>query len=251
MDPLGLLLDVVAVAVYPGGLFLVALAWILQRVGGLPRLPRLPREGAIDARALGAIIAATLAASMASLPGSPAASLPPPGGATPNLAAAILLLFVAGSLAAQEPWSIRRVALSGLSGAALILLGLVAASFSVATIAGATGGEELAARILAAATVLVALPLVVEPHTGGTGVAGRLAVTAAALEVVLALLIPPSLRFPATLIAVAALLGGGVVYGLLLRAARAGTRREYPALVALAGACCAAATVVAVLAARP
>jgi hypothetical protein len=245
MDPLGLLLDIVAVAVYPGGLFLAALALITQRAGGLPR------AGAIDVRALGAIIAATLAASMASLPGSPAASLPPPGGATPNLAAAILLLFVAGSLAAQEPWSIRRVALSGLGGAALILLGLVAASFSVATIAGAAGGEATAARILAAATVLVALPLVVQPHAEGAGALGRLAVTAAALEVVLALLVPPSLHWPAGLIAVGAVVGGVAVYGLLLRAARAATRREYSALIALAGACCAAATVVAVLAARP
>jgi hypothetical protein len=245
MDPLGLLLDIVAVAIYPGGLFLAALALITQRAGALPR------GGAIDVRALGAIIAATLAASMASLPGSPAASLPPPGGATPNLAAGILLLFVAGSLAAQEPWSIRRVALSGFGGAALILLGLVAASFSVATIAGAAGGEAAAARILAAATVLVALPLIVQPHAESAGAMGRLAVTAASLEVVLALLVPPSLHWPATVIAVGAVVGGVVVYGLLLRAARAATRREYPALIALAGACCAAATVVAVLATRP
>ncbi len=245
MDPLGLLLDIVAVAIYPGGLFLAVLGVIVQRTGGLPR------TGGLDARALGALIAAALAASMASLPGSPAASLPPSGGATPNLAAALLLLFAAASLAAPEPWSVRRVVLGGLGGASLVLLGLVAASFSVATIAGIGGGEALTARILAAATALIALPLVVQPHKRGAGTAGRVAVVAATLEVVLALLVPPSLHFPATLIATAALVAGVAVYGLLLRAARAATRREYPGLVALAAACCAAAAVVAVLAARP
>jgi hypothetical protein len=245
MDPLGLLLDIVAVAVYPGGLFLAVLAVIVQRTGGLPR------TGAFDARALGAVIAAALAASMASLPGSPAASLPPSGGATPNLAAAILLLFVAASLAAPEPWSVRRVVLGGLGGASLILLGLVAASFSVGTIAGIGGGEALTARILAAVTTLIALPLVVQPHKRGAGAVGRVAVVAASAEVVLALLVPPSLQWPATLIAIAGLVAGIALYGLLLRAARAATRREYPVLVGLAAASCAAATVVAVLAARP
>lgn len=245
MDPLGLLLDVVAVAVYPGGLFLAVLAFIVQRAGGLPR------TGELDARALGAIIAATLAASMASLPGSPAASLPPPGGATPNLAASILLLFVAASLAAPEPWSVRRAVLGGLGGASLVLLGLVAASFSVVTIASVGGATALTAKILAAATALIALPLVVQPHAPSAGPVGRTAVVAATVEVVLALLVPPSLHWPATLLAIAALGVGIAVYGLVLRVARAATRREYPALVALVAACCAAATVAAVLAARP
>ena len=37
MDPLGLLLEIVALTVYPGGLFLGALAWITWRGAGLPR----------------------------------------------------------------------------------------------------------------------------------------------------------------------------------------------------------------------
>lgn len=245
MDPLALLLDIVAVAVYPGGFFLAVLAAIVQRSGGLPRTRDL------DARALGAVVAATVAASMSSLPGSPAASLPPAGGATPNLVAGILLLFVAASLAAPEPWSGRRVVLGGLGGASLVLLGLLAASFSVATIAGGAGGEGLTARILAAATALIALPIVVQPYKRGAGAVGRVAVVAATVEVVLSLVIPPSLAWPATLIAVAALAGGAAFYGQLLRATRALTRREYPALVALVAVCCAAATYAAVMAARP
>jgi len=245
MDPLGLLLDIVAVAVYPGGLFLAALAVTLQRTGGLPR------RRDLDARGFGAVIAATLAASMSALPGSPAASVPPAGGAAPNLVAAILLVFVGASLTAPEPWSVRRMVLGGLGGASLILLGLVATSFSVASVAGGAGGAGLTARILAAASTLIALPLVVQPHGRGAGAAGRIAVSAATAEVVLSLVIPPSLQWPAGPIAVGALLGAVAVYGLLLRATRAITRREYPALVALAAACSAAAAVAAVLAARP
>ncbi|HUZ69413.1 MAG TPA: hypothetical protein VMU65_06840 [Candidatus Saccharimonadales bacterium] len=245
MDPLALLLDIVAVAVYPGGLFLVVLAVMVQRSGGLPRTRDL------DARAIVAVIAAMLAASMSPVPGSPAASLPPAGGATPNLVAAILLLFVGASLAAPEPWSVRRMVAGGLGGASLVLLGLIAASFSVAMIAGGAGGEGLTARILAAATALIAMPIVVQPYKRGAGAVGRVAVASATVEFVLALLIPPSLQWPATLIAVGALAGGAGLYGLLLRATRALTRREYPGLVALAAACCAAAAVAAVIAARP
>jgi hypothetical protein len=245
MDPLGLLLDIVAVAVYPGGLFLAALAVIVQRTGGLPR------RRDLDARALGAVIASALAASMSALPGSPAASLPPPGGATPNLVAAVVLLFVAASLAAPEPWSVRRVVLGGLGGASLILLGLLATSFSVAAVAGGAGGEGLTARVLAAVTTLIALPLVVQPHSRTGGAVGRIAVTAATAEVVLALVIPPALQWPAGPIAVVALVAALAFYGLVMRATRAVTRRELPALVVLDTACCVAATVAAVLAARP
>ena len=94
MDPLGLLLEVVALAVYPGGVFLA--------VDGLDHVSRRGdgSRGQLDARGLAAIATAAVAAAMAPLPGTPAASLPPPGGATPNLVAAVLLVVVAGSLVA-------------------------------------------------------------------------------------------------------------------------------------------------------
>jgi hypothetical protein len=246
MDPLGLLLEIVAVAVYPGGLFLAALVWVTRRLGGLSQGLHLDGGGLV------AVIAATLAASMASVPGSPAAAIPPSGGATPNLIAAVLLLVVGGSLVAPQPWSVRRIAVLVLAGASLVLMGLVGSTFSISAIAGSGGGTGEAARILAAATVLIALPVVVQPHRGpGEAALARVVVVAATVEVVLGTLIPPSLASPAAAISVVALVAATAVYALLLRAGRSATRRGHPSLVALAAGCCAAATVVAVIAARP
>jgi len=245
MDPLGLLLAVVAIAVYPGGLLLAALAWLTHWAGNLPPGTRL------DTRSLAAIVIAALAASMASLPGSPAAALPPPGGATPNLAAAVLLLFVAGALAAPEPWSFRRLALLGLGGVSMLLLGLLASSFSIPALAGVGGAGASTARILAAIAALTAVPLVVQPHLATGAVTARLTVVAATVEVVLSTLLPPTPHWEAATVAVAALVAGVVLYALLLRVGRAVTQREHPSLVAIAAICGTAATVAAIIAARP
>ncbi|MHB8488715.1 MAG: hypothetical protein ACYDCS_10000 [Candidatus Dormibacteria bacterium] len=245
MDPLGLLLEVVALAIYPGGLFVAAMAWITCRGAGLPRGP------ALDAHGLTAIATAVVAAAMAPLPGTPAASLPPPGGATPNLVAAVLLVVVAGSLVAPAPWSRRRLLLVAFGGFSLVLLGLVATSFSTTDISGATGGLNAAARILAAAAILVALPIVVKPQRATGSVAARSVVVAASLEVILAIVIPPAQQWPVAPLWVAGLVAAVSVYALLLRLARAATRREHLSLVAAAWLCSIAASVTAVIAARP
>lgn len=246
MDPLGLLLEIVAIAVYPGGLFLAALVWLTRRVGGLPG------EVEVDGGGLVAIVAAALAASMASLPGSPAASIPPSGGATPNLIACVLLLVVAGSLAAPQPWSLRRSAVLVPAGASLVLTGLVGSTFSISSLAGSGGGTGEAARILAAATVLIAVPLVMQPNRGPRTTAfARAVVVAATVEVVLGTLIPPALGWPTGPLSVVALVAAVATYALLLRVGRSATRRGHPALVVLDMGCFAAATVVAVIAARP
>ena len=161
MDPLGLLLAIVAVAVYPGGLFLACLAWLTWRLSGMPRATGLDRRGLV------AVCVAVVAASMAMLPGSPAAALPPPGGATPNLVAAVLLLFVAGALTAPDPWSSRRIVVVALGGVSLLLLGFVAASFSIDTLSGAYGSTAAAARIVVAIGILAGLPVIVQPHRAG------------------------------------------------------------------------------------
>jgi len=244
MDPLGLLLDVVALAVYPGGLFLAAMAWIIHRGAGLAR-----GEGA-GIRGLAAIAAAAVAAAMAPLPGTPAASLPPPGGATPNLVAAALAIIAAGALVAPEPWSGRRRTLVAGGGTALVLLGLVATSFSSTDIAAATGTWSAVARVLTVIALLVALPLVVKPLAPGLR-AARATVVAAALLVVLAIVIPPALEWPVAPLWVAGVVVATAVYALLLRLGRAATEREHLSLVAVAWLCSIAASVTAVIAARP
>jgi len=244
VDPLGLLLAIVALGVYPGGLLLVCLAWLTLRLSGMPRATGL------DLRGLAAVCAAVVAASMATLPGSPAASLPPPGGATPNLLAAALLLFVAGSLIAPEPWSWRRRIVVGLGGVSLLMLGFVAASFSIETISGASGAASVTARIVVAIGILVALPVIVQPHRPGGSAPARAAVVAATVEVVLGMLIPAGLHFPVTLLWVAGLVAAAAVYALLLRAGRAVAQREHVTLVVLAVACATTGSLVALIASR-
>jgi hypothetical protein len=245
MDPLGLLLDVVALAAYPGGVFLAAMAWVTYRGAGMER------SGPLDVRGLAAIALAAVAAAMAPLPGTPAASLPPPGGATPNLVAAALLVVVAGSLVAPEPWSRRRLVLVAFGAISLVLLGLVATSFSSTEIASAAGRPNAAARILAVIAVLLALPIVVKPQRAGGSVAARATVVAAALEVVLAIVIPPAQQWPLAPLWVVGLVVSVAVYALFLRLGRTATRREHPSLFAVAWLCSIAASVTAVIAARP
>jgi hypothetical protein len=245
VDPLGLLLEVLALAVYPGGLFLAALAWITWRGAGLPR------GGPPDARGLAAIAAAITAAAMAPLPGTPAASLPPPGGATPNLVAAVLLVVVAGSLIAPDPWSRRRRVLVAVGGISIVLLALVAASFSTTDISGATGATSAVARVLTVAGVLVALPIVVKPQAPTGSLGARTIVVAASIVVVMAIVIPPAQRWPVAPLWVVGLVVGVGLYALLLRLARAATQREHPSLVVIALTCSIAASVTSVIAARP
>jgi hypothetical protein len=244
MDPLGLLLEIVALAAYPGGLFLAVLAWMTHRGAALPR------ETAPDGRGLAAIAMAVVAAAMAPLPGTPAASLPPPGGATPNLAASILLIAAACSLVAPRPWSLRRRVLVAFGGAALVLLGLIATSFSSTDISGSPGGLENAARILTIAGVLIALPLVVQPHSPGGWTAARATVVVATLEVVLAVVIPPGMTWPAAPLWVLGLAVAVVAYSVVLRLVRSAARAEHPSLVALASLCFAAAAVASVIVGR-
>jgi hypothetical protein len=245
MDPLGLLLEVVALAVYPGGIFLAALAWITYRGAGLDR------HTPLDIRGLAAIAAAVVAAAMAPLPGTPAASLPPNGGATPNLIAAVLLVVVAVALVAPEPWSRRRGVLVTFVGISILLLGLGATSFSSTDIAAATGGAADAARILTVVAALVALPIVVKPQLSGESAVAQATVVAASLEVVLAIVIPPGQQWPLAPIWVVGLVASSALYALLLRLGRAMTQRESAPVVAVAWLCSVAASVVAVVAARP
>jgi len=211
----------------------------------------LPRGSGLDLRGLAAVAAAVVASAMAPLPGTPAASLPPPGGATPNLIAALLLVVVAGSLVAPDPWSRRRRALVALSGISLVLLGLVASSFSSTDISGAPGGVGNAARIVAVIALLVALPVLIKPQVAAGSVIARAVVVAASLEVVLAIVIPPSQQWPVAPLWVVGLVAAVAVYALLLRVGRAAIQREHMSLLVVGWLCSIAASVTAVIAARP
>ena len=122
---------------------------------------------------------------------------------------------------APEPWSRRRRMLVSFGGISLVLLGLLATSFSSTDIAAAAGGVANAARILTAVALLVALPIVVKPHVPGVSVAARATVVAAALVVILAIAIPPGQQWPLAPLWVVGLVVSAAVYALLLRLGRA------------------------------
>jgi len=76
-------------------------------------------------------------------------------------------------------------------------------------------------------------------------------VVAASLVVVLAIVIPPAQRWPVAPLWVVGLVAAAGLYAVLLRLGRAATRREHPSLVVIAFMCSIAASVTAVIAARP
>ena len=101
------------------------------------------------------------------------------------------------------------------------------------------------------AGILVALPIVIKPQQAGASAVARAIVVAASLEVVLAIVIPPAQQWPVAPLWVAGLVIAVAVYALLLRLGRAVTQREHLSLVTVAWLCSVAASVTAVIAARP
>ncbi len=76
-------------------------------------------------------------------------------------------------------------------------------------------------------------------------------VVAASLEVTLAIVISPGQQWPVAPLWVVGLVAAVGIYALLLRLGRAATRREHLSLVAASWLCSVAASVTAVIAARP
>jgi hypothetical protein len=76
-------------------------------------------------------------------------------------------------------------------------------------------------------------------------------VVGASLEVVLAIVIPPGQQWPLAPVWVIGVVASTAVYALLLRLTRAITQGEAVPVVAVAWLCSVAASVVAVVAARP
>ena len=220
MDPLGLLLEVVALAVVsrgplPGG----------ASPGSRTAAPGSRRGSPLDARGLAAIATAVVAAAMAPLPGTPAASLPPPGGATPNLVAAVLLVVcrrLAGGPGALVAATLRARRLR--RDSRWSCWGSWPPRSRAPTSPEQAGAASNAARILAVIAVLVALPIVVKPQRGGWVRRGSGDVVAASLEVMLAIVIPPAQQWPVAplwVVGLVAAVGG-------LRAAAAARTRRHP-----------------------
>jgi hypothetical protein len=242
MDPVGVLQAVVALLVYPGGLFLAAIVWL----GGRARPVGDP--GRTDTAGLGCLLAADLAASQAPLPASPAVLLPPSAGATPNVAAVMLVLAAAVVLTGGR-WESRRVAAGIAAVAALLVPAAGAASLSLPSITGQPGALLLAARGCAAATLLIAGPLVCATPAGRAAWP-RLGVLGAIAVIALSLLAPPSVQGWAAVAAVAAIALTTAGYLALTGRLQAALTRRGTAVATLSTLLGAVAIAVAALGAR-
>jgi hypothetical protein len=235
VDPTGLLDAVLAVAVYPGAVFVALAAVLRHRVGGHRAAPRTP--GVPPAPTLVPVLSAVLAAAMLPLVGSPALRLPPPSGAPPNVVAVIVLLAVATDLGGG-----RRAAAGLAAGAMLAVLALAAELGTLNLIAVSTAGgtAALAARAVGAALLVLGSSLVVGGRAAAV-VAATLAVAGASLVV------PSALRTQPPVLCGLACLGCVLISGILAR-----LRDLWPRpLLAVAGvAGCAAGVTLALLAAR-
>jgi hypothetical protein len=228
VDPLGALAALTAVALYPGGLFVAALAVALRWSSGSSPGRRVGSGDLI------AMLAATVAASLAPAPGSVATLLPPSPafGVEPNLGAAIVLEALAVSLAGGGPWNVTRLALSVTSLAPLLVLAALAATLSLPVLAGMPGALVSAGRALAAGALLtaglVASPLRGEDDAARLFTLASLAVLAGSLA-----LSASTTQLPAP--AAAAALGGvALAYGLVARVLRGTPSRATVAALVLA-----------------
>lgn len=236
MDRLGLLAAVVALVVYPGGLFALLAGIVVGLVGGQrPSLGTTSDRGA----ALGALLV-LVAAAMLPLPGSPAGAIPE-GGAPSNLLALLVLLGVGTALLgdhATEAASTRerpagrgpgaategRLQLAAAGAAALPVLGLAmgAASIASGVVAGLPGTRLVVARALTAAVLVLCAPLV-GARTRGAGRGGRAIAEGVCLLLAAAVAEPQRLTAAPGVASAAyalAVVAGGATLGLAVRRAR-------------------------------
>lgn len=245
MDVLSLLAAIVAVAVFPGGFYLGAVA------GGVVAGARLPRARAPwSSAALGAGALLVFAAALVPLPGSPAAVLPIDNGARANLLAVLLLLGAGLGVGTEPRWSRARIAAGLAPLAALVVLAAHAATLDVAVVVGLPGNTLGAAHALAAVTLLLAAPVLARPADPGAPRGLRaLGLVVPALLAAL-LLAPPGWAGLPAAVAAAMLAGGTVGYAAVATAVVRVLRGAEPPLALLATLTAIASIVLAAIASR-
>lgn len=211
MDPLGLLAGVVALAVYPGGVALLAVVAAVRR--SLP--PALsPGDAAVLLLGLGACACVPLS-------GSVALRLPPSDGVPGNLGASLILLAAAAGWG-RGPQTGRRWGAVGAVAAVIAVAALAsaAAGFSFQAIDALGGPGGTAARALTAgALVLGAASLTAPVHPEAAPKLRRSMVVGTATVVAAGLLVPPLTQdWPAATGGALAVLGACLVADVAIRA---------------------------------
>jgi len=246
VDALSLFAAVVAVALFPGGLYACAAA---GGVAWTARLQRAAQPGWTPA-ALSAAALLLFAAALVPLPQNPAAQLPTGGGAPANLLA-VLLLLAAGVAAGTAPlWPRARLVAAAAAGVPLLALAAQAATLSFPVVVGLPGGRLAAGRALAAAALLLAAPVLARCEDAATPRAMRALLLAVPALVAAVLLAPPGWsNIPAAAAAALALTGVPLYAGVAMALRRVTRGRDTPFAVA-ASAAAIASIVVTVLASR-
>ena len=209
MDPLGVAQAILALALFPGGLFFAICAWAFSRAAG-------QSCGTLSALAVPSLLSccvADLAVALAPLPASPVSTVPPGTGPGPNLIAAGILVGVAaalsdGAVGARRP----RALLAVVIPAAALTVG--AGTLSLPTI-GASAGLLFGARAATTAAVLFAAPAVL--GAGRDASPTQLVTLCAAALLAFALLTPSHATGGIAALWVAAVVATVVAYGLFLR----------------------------------
>jgi hypothetical protein len=243
MDSLGLLAAAVAVAVFPGGLFTAVVAWTAAATGRLP-----VAHARWPAPTVGGLIMLVAACSQVPLPGTPATTLPDRGGAPANLLAVLVLLGAGVALVVASTWRPSQVVAAIAAGLPPLVIGAASATFAFPVLAGLPGRDLEAARVAAAAALLLAAPHLALPADIALPRVARATVLAGALLVAAGLAVPATLGSLPGIAVAAIVIGAAAAYGAVL--AVAGRRLSSPVLPALATIAAATSITIAILASR-
>jgi len=239
MDAVGLFAAVVAVALFPGGVYACAAA------GGAAWAGRLSaaRATAWTPAAVASAALLLFGAAMMPLPQAPATALPGPDGAPANLLAILLLVGGGVALGTAPRWPRARIAAGVAAALPLLVLAAQAATLSFPTVIGLPGRSLAAARALAAVALLLAAPLLGrldDPTVPRALRALHLAVPALVAAVLLA---PPGWSNLPAAVAAAMTLAGVALYAGVMGAMRRALR-GHPSPLAIAASAAAIASIV-------
>jgi len=221
MDVLSLFAAVVAMVLYPGGVYSLAVA-------GGAALRLAPARVPWSSASLAAAVLLLFAAALVPLPASPSTTLPLDSGTQSDLLGALVLLAAGLAVGGPPGWPRTRLVAALAALAPLLLLAAGAATLDLPVVVALPGRHLDAARTLAAVALLVAAP--VAARSVATEVPRGLRALQLAVPALLAavLLAPPGWSgLPAA--AAAAMVAAGVaayaaLAGTLVRVAPAADR---------------------------
>lgn len=207
---LSLFAAVVAVALFPGGVFTLAAA------GGTAVAARLtPARAPWSSASLGAAVLLLFAAALVPLPASPSSALPLDSGTQADLLGALILLGAGLAVGGPPSWPRARLVAAVAALAPLLVLAAGAATLDLPVVVALPGRQLAAARALAAAAILFAAPVAARSADAGIprGLrALQLAVPALFAAVLLA---PPGWSGLPAAVCAAMVVGGVAVYAAL------------------------------------